>query len=368
MAKVLLTPGPSNPGEEVLKALSSPVVSHRGSEFRKLFSEVREKLMSVYRTASDVAILTGSGTLAVDAMIYSMVEPGDKVLLVSHGVFARRMLRSIRARGAEAEVLEAEPGEAVDPERVEEAVERKRPNVLAMVFTETSTGLAYRVARRVALRAKEMGLFVIVDAVSALGGERLGVEDHGFDAVASCSHKALASPPGLSFVALSSDGVKRVSSTSNKPLYLDLAVYLERHKRMETPATPAVNVFYALNAALSTIIEVGLDRWVLMHEERARLLYGELPKLGLRPLVRNADYRSNTVTVFEVPRGVRATELVGCVAGKGFVISPGMEELRERLVRVGTMGAIDLKILRGLVNALEECLTGLRSPGTAGRC
>jgi len=354
LSKLLLTPGPVTLRSEVLEALSTPAVSHRGDEFHRVFASVLEGLARIYRTADRITILTGSGTLAVDAMVYSLVNPGEKVLLINHGVFGDRMLRTLEIRGACVKVLKSEPGEPVNPDLVMNELEKGIYDVLALVYTETSTGLTYRIARKIALKAKDLGALVIVDAVSALGGEYLGVSDFGFDAVASCSQKALATPPGLSFVALSTEGVDKVFRTYKKPPYLDLALYLKFHEKLETPTTPAVNLLYALNVALEIILKEGLEKWIKIHEERAKLLYTALPSANLNPLVREPYFRSNTVTVFKVPNGIKASNIVKYVAKNGYIISTGMGNLKEKVIRIGTMGNISLDNLKDLVTIISN--------------
>ncbi len=354
----LLTPGPVTVHPEALKAMARQVVSHRSQEFRELLASVREKLARVYG-GGEVLVLTGSGTLAVDSMAWSLVEPGERVLVVSHGEFGGRLAESLRRRGAAVETLEPpEPGVAVDAGEVAARLERGGYAAVALVYTETSLGLSYRDAEAVAKAAREAGALVLVDAVSALAGERVPPPPL-VDAVASASQKALAAPPGLGFVAVSEAALERMARLrSPPPPYLDLAKVARFHReRVETPFTPAVNLLYALDKALDLILDVGVDAWVERHERRARLLYERLPRLGLEPVVAEPRYRANTVAAFYTP--VPSSRLAEALARRCIRVARGMGELRERVVRISTMGWLGDEVYEQLPAVIGEALRGV---------
>lgn len=340
-----------------MKEISRPVVSHRSQEFREILSDVVEGLTRIFGLDSgNIAVLAGSGTTAVDAMIWSLVSPGDEILALVHGEFGRRAVASAEMRGAKVEVLEAPLGKVVDPELVKERIEEGEYTHLLLVHNETSTGVAYRQLARVAEAAKDRGMLVLVDAVSGLGGEELHMSRWHLDAVASCSHKALASPPGVSFVALSDEAVNGLRG--ELPPILDLRRYVDFYAgRKETPFTPAVNNLYALRRALELIINMGIDAYVELHRRKASLLYRELPRLGLPPLP-DEPVRSNTVTVFRTG-DMNAKEVVSLLLERGFRIASGMKDSAKHLIRIGTMGNTSLEDLRELIDLLSEVIEEL---------
>ena len=352
MAEYLLTPGPVPLHEETIKAMARQVVSHRSQVFRSLLRSVREKLVEVYG-GGEPLVLTGSGTLAVESMAWSLVEPGDRVLVVSHGEFGERLREALERRGAAVDVLRPpRPGEPVPPEAVEARLEGSGYQAVALVYTETSLGLSYHDAARIAEKAHEAGALVLVDAVSALGGEPVPPPGR-VDAVATASQKALAGPPGLSFVALSSQGVERVEALRVRPpSYLDLGKALRFHReRSETPYTPAVNLLYAMERALELLLEAGPEEWRRRHCRRARLLYEKLPALGLEPVVAERGYRSCTVAGFRTP--VPSSRVAEALLRHGYRVARGMGGLREAMIRISTMGWLPDEAYRGLVEALE---------------
>ena len=348
----LLTPGPVEVPEEVLAEASARVVSHRSEEFHKLYSGVQQLLRKLYglNNGGFVALLAGSGTTAVDAMAWSGVGRGERVLVVSHGVFGDRLAETLERRGARVEVLRPpKPGEPVEEDTVIEKLEDGGYDVLALVHNETSVGLAYRSLPKLCKAAGRAGVRVIVDTVSGLGGEPFSME-WGVAAAASASHKAIAAPPGVSFVAVS----RTARLYRDVPLALDLERYRLFDEKLETPFTPPVTLVRALRRALERIMEMGVDRYIAMHRERARILYEELPRLGLEPVVTREEYRSNTVAAFYTP--VSAVELRKRLAKMGYIIATGMGELRDRVVRVGVMGDLTLEDMLGFVEAVEKVL------------
>ncbi len=359
MTKILFTPGPVQLHPRVLQALSGQAISHRSPEFRRLLEEVELKLGKIHKTENYVALLTGSGTLAVEAMIYSLLNPGEKLLIVSHGEFAQRAMSTALARGVNVSIIESDkPGEPVSAEKVKVMIDSERYDALLIVYNETSVGLAYRDLRELSLYAKKKGLLTLVDAVSALAGEPLEMDSWKIDAVASASQKAIAAPPGLSFVALSSEAVEKAGRTKNKPCYLDLQRYIKfYHERKETPYTPSVNLVYALSEALDIILEEGIDKWINKHIERAKILYRELEALGLSPLVPKKKYRSNTVAAFKTTTiNMSASSIASKLYEKGIVIAKGIGELKEQVIRIGLMGHIRLSDIELLIESIKSII------------
>ncbi len=357
--EVLLTPGPVMLHEDTLAAMARQVVSHRSEAFRRELDRLREYMERV-AGGGTALVLTGSGTLAVESMAWSLVAPGEKVLVVVHGEFGERLAASLRARGAEVvEARQPRPGEPVALDVLLEEIEGGGYAAVALVYTETSQGLSHRDVERIAEEAHAAGSLVLVDAVSAFAGEKVprpGV----VDAIATASQKALAGPPGLSFVILGPSAGERLRSRGTPPgtpSYLDLAKVLRFHaERRETPYTPAVNLVYSMNKALELILEYGVEAWVERHRRRAERLYAALPRVGLEPLVENPGYRAWTVAAFKTP--VPSSQVAEALAAHGIRVARGMGPLRDRVVRISTMGWSPDWVFEKLPSIVEEALHG----------
>jgi aspartate aminotransferase-like enzyme len=347
--KKLFIPGPVDVEEEVLLESAKPLINHRGEEFHELFEDVKRKVKEVLSTKNEVVVLTASGTGAVEALAANFA-PGRRALVVNAGEFGSRFAEALRVYGAEVVEVSAELGSAPDLETVVARMDAFKPDVVAFVYNDTSPGVRLSYAQELCREAKARGALVLVDAVSAVGGDELHVDAWGIDALAGASQKCLEAPPGLSFVVLSEEAREKLSKEA-KSVYFDLRRYLEYSARSETPFTPAVTLLYAFRRALERILAFGVQKWVSMHAERAAALYRAFEALNLTPFVRE-EFRSRTVLSFTTPAGVSAVELRRSLSGKfGIEITGGLGKLRERIVRVGLMGYVPLRDLVALVAA-----------------
>ncbi|MEM0021558.1 MAG: alanine--glyoxylate aminotransferase family protein [Fervidicoccaceae archaeon] len=352
---MILVPGPVELHERVLKAIAMQVVSHRSEKFSNLLTSILEDLKwSVGGNGEEKALLlTGSGTLGVEAMIYSLVNPGDRVLVLEFGEFGRRMRESLESRGARLETLKSPPGSAPSFAEVAEAAERFKPKYIATVHVETSTGAIISYLERLSRLSEEMGAQLLLDAVSSLGGEELRMSSWNIFAVASCSQKGLGGPPGLSIVALSSEASRIACRTSSKPSYLDLCKYLKFLEKRETPFTPAINLMYGLAEALRILREEGKEeRWSRI-QRASSLLYNEAGRLGYSPLP-SEEVRAHTVAALVPPRGRSSIEIAENLKKRGIYVATGMGDLKEKILRVGVMGYITEEHVRKLIGEMER--------------
>ncbi len=343
-----LTPGPVQLPERVIRAYSRQPMFHRGSEFGKLLRDVLDKLGRVFE-GYEYHIMPGTGTFAVDVAVYNFVNPGDNVIVLVNGEFSDRMANSFESRGAKVTRIYFNPGEdvCVRLSDVEEAFSRIKPRALALVHNETSMGVANRCIDELSELAHREGSIVIVDAVSSIPAEPVPTKA---DVIATATHKAFLAPPGGAIIAY-----KDPKMLVNAPLppSMDIKSYIKYKDRYETPYTPPINILYALSESLSYILdELGLEKYRLMHVERANYLYGELPRLGFKPVAVRDEYRSITVTAFYTH--IEPAKVVEHLRLKGYVVSGGMWKIRDRSFRIGVMGDIDLADLRNVVESLRE--------------
>ena len=361
---VLLTPGPVEIHERVLKALSEGIFSHRSQKYRELHCEAVERLRDAAGSRdARVYLIPGSGTTAVDAMIYSLLEPGERVLAYVVGEFGERAVkRTMRARGLVVDVVEEEWGRSVRLEKLREALERDSYSAVFLVHNETSTGVANRVLREAAELAHKHGALLLVDSVSGFAGERLYMDEWGVDAVATATQKCLAAPPGLGIVLVRpglAERINRVAERSPPPPSINLALYDKFLEKCETPFTPPVNVVRALVEALRLIEEEGgMETRYKIQEERARILYDAVDAAGLDTLAERSA-RSYTVAAVKLPEGVKAPEVKRRMSDLGFEIATGMGPYRESVVRIGLMGALDMATVEAAARTLVEVISEL---------
>ncbi len=361
MDKLLMIPGPTNVHQRALEATYRPMTDHRGPEFESLYAELLENLKYFFQTKTwDVIPFTSSGTGALECIISNTIAPGDKVLVPLYGNFTNRIKEMVEVYGGVAVTIKVPEREAVTVEQVESALRREKVKMVFLVFNETSMGVKVVDLREIAKVAHEHGALMAVDAISGLGGDDLPVEDWGIDLCATASQKCLAAPPGVSMVSVSDRAWGVINSMRARSYYFDLKLYKRFFvERRQTPFTPAISIFYAVNEALKALKEEGLENRIRKHKICAEAFYAAMEALGLKCYAK-PEFRSNTVIAVEVPSGLREGDIKRIMREKyGVYIAGGMADLRGKIIRIGNMGLVNRQIVLRTVNSLECTLKEL---------
>ena len=347
-------PGPSWVREEVLHAMTAHPLPHRGAEFRQRYARVAARLPALFRTAGDVLVASGSGTLVMQAAVVSTVE--RDVLHLTNGAFSERWHAISVALGKEADRVAAPWGEAVEPDLVRRALRRKRYEAVALAHSETSTGVLNPVAEIARLVREESDALVLVDAVSSLGGAPVETDAWEVDLVLTSTQKALALPPGLALFTLSERAAERAAAVSGRGWYTDLLRYRDEHRAGGTTiTTPCEPVVFALDRQLEAIEAEGIEtRWE-RHRRMAATAQEWAAGRGFA-LAAAEGFRSPTVTCLRPPEGLAAPELVRRARARGWTLGGGYGAWKESTFRIGHMGDVGPSDLAALLEALEEVL------------
>ena len=354
----LRIPGPTPVPSRVLRAMSKPMINHRGPEFAELLNEISTGLKQVYQTLNDIVIYPASGTGAMEAAITNCLSPGDKILSASCGVFGDRFTEIAQAFGANVEVIKSPPGKAVDPKEIAQKLEDdNKLEIKAVLVThnETSTGVTNDL-EAIAKAAGNHPCLLIVDAISSLGAIDLQTDNWKIDLVVSASQKALMCPPGLAFVSVSG---KAWNSKGKMPNYYwsfeSAKKYLQKG---QTPYTPAVSQFYALKESLRIIKEEGLENIFERHKRLASAFRAGVKAMGLELFAQ--ENPSDVITAIKVPFDVDVSKLISTMRKKyGIILAGGQKDLQGKIFRVGHVGYVSeldiLETLSALQIALNEC-------------
>jgi aspartate aminotransferase-like enzyme len=357
--QLLMIPGPTNVPERVMRALAKPITSHRGPEFHEFYSGLIEKVKYAFQTKNDVFILTSSGTGGVECAISNVLSPGDEVLVPVNGVFSQRLKEKVEILGGKPIEVPIEWGKAATPEQLARAAEGHDVRAIAVVYNETSTGTTMRGLKEVGKIAREHDALFVVDAISILGGDELLADDWGIDLCVTGSQKCIACPPGLALISVSKRAWKVIEKARSRAYYFDLSKKGEFQKRLETPFTPALSLFFALDEALTIIQEEGLKKRIKRHRKCAKDFYEGIQKMGLKPFA-DERWRSNTVIAVKNPPGVEDKKLRELMRKKyGVVIAGGMGKLKGTMFRIGNMGIVSGREVSATIKALEGALKEL---------
>ena len=327
-----MTPGPTAVPQRVRERMSEPMPNPDVEEsFFDRYDDVCRKLQRVYGTDDDVVVMGGEGILGLEAAIASTVAPGDEVLCISNGLYGDGFADFVESYGGEPTVVGAEYTEPLDVSGVEAALEAGEYKLATMVHCETPTGTLNDIEPVLEL-LDEHGVLTIVDAVSSLGGTP--VPGEYIDINLGASQKAFSAPPGLTTAAVSDRAWEVATERDPDSLYTNLLPWRDTSERF--PYTHLAANVAALDESLSLLLDEGLGSVYERHERAATRCRERGAELGLEPYP-PAERSAPTVTAFHLPG--RAEALQEELASEhDIVLSPGLGELADDILRVGHMG------------------------------
>lgn len=339
---LLMIPGPTILPPEIREALRQPSIYHRDETFAVLLRECVEGLQRLLGTKQSVAILTSSGTGAVEALIVNTLSPGDRILAIKSGKFGERMGEIAAAYGAQVTPFNLEPGQVADPIALTAALKKGDYRALLFVYNETSTGVKQPL-KELAQVAVQHGVMPLSDCVSAIAGMPIAIDEWELAGIAAGSQKALMLPPGLALLALGEAGLKAAAIARMPKFYFDIQKALASLEKGQTPYTPNVSLLLALQASLKLIMAEGISAFQKRHRKLARACREAAQAAGLRLLVSDENNASDVVTAIRAPEGLDSGVLVKALREKhNIVISGGQDTLKGRIFRIGHLGAAQL--------------------------
>src|SRR5579863_8049365 len=353
--KLIMLPGPTNVSDRVMKAMLGPIINHRGDSFRELYKGVLGKTRHLFQTEGEVVVFSSSGTGGVEAAVWNLIRPGDVAVVPVFGEFSTRLAETVELAGGKAVRVSSEFGKVPTLDEVRAAMDQQGSfKALFMVHNETSTGVAAPYVEEASKLARDHGAFAVVDAISRLSGYAIPVDKWGIDMCIVGSQKCIAAPPGLALLSVSERVIEFLKGSPPKTRYFEIPRYLEYGARGETPFTPALPLYYALDEALRELLEEGLVKRVQRHDRMSERLYEGLAGLGLGP-VAEKSVRSKTVIASFYPPGVDDAKFRKALGhDKGVVIAGGFGPFAGKVCRVGCMGQIDDKKVDRTLKAIRE--------------
>jgi aspartate aminotransferase-like enzyme len=377
---ILMCPGPNDIADRVLRAMIRPAACPVTAEFQEFYEDTLDMLAQVYQTRHQVAPIPGSGRSGIESAITSVIEPGDRALVIICGSFGHLAARVVNGVGGQAEEVSFPWGESLDVGLIRDKLAEGTYKLVTMVHNETSSGAIYTNAGEIARLAHAHGALLLLDAISSLGGADLPTDAWEVDLCVSCNHKAIAAPIGHAYVAVS-DRAWQVMERRKEPcrnMFGNLLTWKAQAEEKPTGGRTmrrpqgvftAVHLFYALHEALTMILEEGLEARFARHVLNARAFREGIYALGLGTLAK-AALASPTVTCIPLPDGMRSTDFLRHLQqDHGIFTLPGIGPYRETAIRFGHMGvtAIPRCILHTLY-ALESVLVKMGhrvAPGAA---
>ncbi|MFM9109597.1 MAG: pyridoxal-phosphate-dependent aminotransferase family protein, partial [Prochlorococcaceae cyanobacterium] len=280
----LMIPGPTPVPESVLLAMGRHPIGHRSADFQAIVGRTTAQLKWLHQTSNDVLVLAGSGTAAMEAGIINVLSRGDRVICGDNGKFGERWVKVAQAFGLEVQVIKAEWGQPLDPEAFRTALEAdtaKAIKAVILTHSETSTGVINDL-EAIAGHVQAHGTaLTIADCVTSLGACNVPMDAWGIDVIGSGSQKGYMMPPGLAFVAMSARAWEAYGRSDLPKFYLDLGKYRKAAAKDSNPFTPAVNLYFALEAALGMMQAEGLEAIFARHDRHRRATTAAMVAMGL---------------------------------------------------------------------------------------
>ncbi|MFN9486849.1 MAG: pyridoxal-phosphate-dependent aminotransferase family protein [Cyanobacteriota bacterium] len=363
----LMIPGPTPVPETVLQALARHPIGHRSGEFQKIVKHTTEQLQWLHQTTNDVLVITGSGTAAMEAGIVNTLSKGDRVLCGDNGKFGERWVKVAKAYGLAVEVIHAPWGQPLDPEAFRSALEAdgaKEIKAVILTHSETSTGVINDL-QTIAQHVRAHGTaLTIADCVTSLGATHVPMDEWGIDVIGSGSQKGYMMPPGLSFVAMSEKAWAAYERSDLPKFYLDLGKYRKSAKADSNPFTPAINRYFALEAALEMMQKEGLKAIFERHARHQRATTAAMKAIGL-PLYAAEGHGSPAITAV-APEGIDAELLRKEVKARfDILLAGGQDHLKGHVFRIGHLGFVCDRDILTAVAAIEATLQDLGLSKTA---
>jgi len=355
---LLFTPGPVNVAKNVREAICKEDICHRETDFDCLLQSVENKLLKLFgiKNIADfrAVVITGSGTAANESILSSVV--GNKhILILSNGEFGERLYAISKIHNKNTFLLDFGWGENFDLEIIDSYLKKHDIDIVAMVHHETSSGMLNPL-ESVGELSKANGSMFIVDCVSSAGAEVIDLEKCHIAFCSSSSSKAIGSYPGLSFVVGKTEEFEKLKHLPAKTTYLNLYTFYHFITTVsQTPNTPAVQLFYALEQALINILNQGVPNHYATLKRKAHLLRKGMLKLGLSFLIDQKDMCSVLTTV-HIPSHFDVGIFREKFREKSIIIYEGKGCFKGKVFQVANIGELSYDDIRFFLDSLREVL------------
>ena len=354
----LMIPGPTPVPENVLSSMSKHPIGHRSGDFQEIVQKTTEQLKWLHQTTADVLTITGSGTAAMEAGIINTLSKGDQVICGDNGKFGERWVKVARAYGLDVKVVKADWGTPLDPNQFKRILEEdtnEKIKAVILTHSETSTGVINdlkSINNEVKNHSKAI---TIADCVTSLGACNIPMDEWGIDVIASGSQKGYMIPPGLSFVAMSKRAWEANKRSDLPKFYLDLKQYLKTVNQNSNPFTPAINLYFALEASLTMMQKEGLNNIFSRHSRHQKATQEGIKAMGLN-LFTKEHYGSPAITAVK-PENIDAESIRKAIKNDfDILLAGGQDHLKGKIFRIGHLGFVNNRDIISVISALESTL------------
>jgi predicted phosphoserine aminotransferase len=351
----LFIPGPVNVGEDVLKAMGTPVIGHRGKEFEALYARVQDKLRKVLYTRQPVYLSTSAATGLWEAVARNCCA--KKALVTMCGAFSDRWYDVFTLNGKQADKLQVEWGKAITADMIGTALKKGGYDCLALVHNETSTGVMHHMEEIAAVMKDFPDVIWAVDAVSSLTGVKIETDKLGIDVLLASTQKCFGMPPGFAVAPISEKAFERAKTVQNRGWYFDFLAMRESHLKNQTVYTPSIAHIFAMDKQLDKMLAEGLEPRFARHRAMADFVRKWTLSSGM-PIFPQEGYWSDTLTVVTNTKGIDMGELNKFLkAEKNAQLADGYSKLKGKTFRIPHMADLTMQDMKDITSWIEEGAT-----------
>jgi len=353
MHKKLFIPGPTEVREDILQAQARPMIGHRMKDFGILYEGVVTKIKKALNTENHTIVFTSSGTGVMEGALRNCVK--ESVLCCTNGSFSERWFKIALACGKKADALKVDWGKAVKPEMIEEKLKSKKYEAVTLVHNETSTGVRAPIEQIAQVMKKYPDVLWLVDSVSSMMGDKLEIDKWGIDVCLASSQKCFALPPGLAVCTVTPRALEKTRTIADRGYYFDFDAMLKRYEKdRQTPTTPAISLIYAMDKQLDKMLAEGMENRYKRHLDMANIVRGWAKKyFALFP---EPGCESVTLTTITNTRNIVVADLNKELGTRGYAISNGYGDLKEKTFRIAHMGDLTVDEINELLKNINDIL------------
>jgi len=350
----LFIPGPIDVSPATYAAMSRPMIGHRGSEFEALYASTQPVLQQLAGTQRPVFLSTSSAWGVMEAALRNLTR--TKVLTLCNGAFSDKWFDVAKKCGKEAEKIQAEWGQPIDPELVRAKLAEGGFDAVTFIHNETSTGVMSDLAAIAQVVKSFPDVMLIVDTVSSFSAVPLAMDDLGIDVLLAGVQKAMALPPGLAVFAISEAALERAKSAKDRGYYFDFVEFEKNAAANNTPSTPAISLIFGLQNMLETIASEGLPERFARHQQNNQMIHEWAARHGFQHFAPDG-FRSVTLSCFHTPEGFDQAAFIKALKTKhNFLINGGYGKIKGITFRISNMGNETPATMQELIDAMDDVL------------
>jgi aspartate aminotransferase-like enzyme len=347
-------PGPVNISEETYQAMCTPVMGHRSSDFVDLYQACQPNLQKLFQTTDPVFLSTSSAWGVMEGALRNICQ--KKVLCCMCGAFSDKWLDVAKRSGKQADALQVEWGQNIDPEELRSRLSTGEYDAITLVHNETSCGMMNPLKEIMQVLRDFPEVISIIDTVSSFSVIPIPKDEWGIDIILTGSQKALAMPPGLALFSVSERAFNRAEQVEGRGYYFDLIEFRSNHAKGMTPSTPVIPLIHALNFTLSKIFQEGVENRHNRHAELNQLVHQWVARNGFE-LLPKKEFSSKSLTCV---RNNLDLDVAGFVKAlredKKISIDGGYGKIKGKTFRISNMGDETIESINYLLSKMDEIL------------